>query len=187
MKEICYIIGNGPSFNNVPDGVIENFPTFGMNYCGFQPRYYVCVDTDIITKHSDDIFKLVKNSWIAFLSELLIGVNSLYDFANVQLIARDEQSFKAEQYMSGLTAAYVALKCAYYLGFDEVHLYGIDHSPTWEHYRPDYRIGKVTNYNHMSIMEKHYQLAANIYSRAGKTIINHSQPSKLDTIFRRAL
>jgi hypothetical protein len=37
----------------------------------------------------------------------------------------------------------------------------------------------------MAVMEWHYQLAANIYARAGREIINHSNPSRLDAIFRR--
>jgi hypothetical protein len=186
MTETCFIIGNGPSFNRVPKGLLESVPTFGMNYAGFQPRYYVCVDNDILTHHADEILLLVKNARIAFLSALVPLPFDWDKLPNIQLVAKDEQSFKAEQFMSGMTSAYVALKCAYYLGFEEVHLYGVDHSPAWEHYRPDYRIGKKTNYMHMSIMEFHYQLAMNIYSRAGRRIINHSQSSKLDKIFRRA-
>lgn len=182
----CFIIGNGPSFNRVPAEILELESTFGMNYCGFQPMYYVCIDNDIITKHPDDIRPFVKNAQVALLSELLLGVNDLYDFPNVKLVEKDYGAFKPEKYMSGLTCTYVALKCAYYFGYQEVHLYGVDHSPAWDHYRPDYPIGKKTNAQHMSIMEWHYQLAANVYARAGRTIINHSNPSKLDKIFRRA-
>lgn len=182
----CFIIGNGPSYNNIPAGLLESAITFGMNYCGFQPTYYVCVDTDILTNHADEIRPLVAGAKIAYLSGLHVGVDSFYNYDNVQLVERDRRSFRAEQFLSGMTSAYVALKMAYYLGFDEVHLYGIDHSPAWEHYRDDYRIGKKTNAQHMEVMETHYQLAQNIYTHAGRAIINHSNPSKLDTIFRRA-
>jgi hypothetical protein len=182
----CFIVGNGPSFNKFPMNLPDEVPTFGMNYCGFQPMYYVCVDSDILTKHADEIHLLVGRAQIAFLSELHKGESDLYDFPHVQLVGKDTQSFKAETFMSGLTSAYVCLKLAYYMGFDEVHLYAVDHSPTWDHYRSDYRIGKKTNASHMAIMETHYQLAANVYARAGRTIINHSNPSRLDKIFRRA-
>jgi hypothetical protein len=186
MTRTCFIIGNGPSFNNVPAGLVESEPTFGMNYCGFQPRYYVCVDSDILSKHADDIRPFVANARLAFLSELLLGINDLYDFSNVKLIGKDESAFKAEKFLSGMTAAYVALKCAYYLAYEEIHLYGVDFSPEWSHYRDDYRLGVKTTRARMEVMKWHFQLAQNIYTRAGRKIINHSQPSELDTVFARA-
>jgi hypothetical protein len=157
-----------------------------MNYCAFQPTYYVCVDSDVILYNPDKIRPLVQHAEIAYLSELLIGVNDLYNFANVWLVGKDTNSFKAEQFMSGFTAAYVALKMAYYNGYDDVHLYGVDHSPDWAHYREDYPAGARNRDKLMRVMEHHYQLAANVYSRAGRTIINHSNPSKLDAIFARS-
>jgi hypothetical protein len=187
MTRTCYIIGNGPSHNDVPAEVWTSGMTFGMNYAGFFPEYYVCVDNEIISKHPDDIRSYIGNARLAFLSELLLGINSLYDFPNIKLVAKDTSAFKAEKFLSGMTAAYVALKCAYYLGYEEVHLYGVDHSPEWEHYRPDYRLGVKTTPARMEMMRWHFQLAQNIYTRAGRKIINHSNPSKLDMIFARAL
>ena len=183
----CWIIGNGPSYNRVPQNLLESEITFGMNYCAFQPTYYVCVDTDVITKNSEKILPLVQGAQIACLSAYHKddGIN-LYDGKNIFLVEQDTNSFKAEQYMSGFTAAYVALKCAYYIGFDDVHLYGVDHSPDWAHYRADYPAGASDRARRMGVMEFHYQLAANVYARAGRTITNHSNPSKLDAIFARS-
>ena len=87
--------------------------------------------------------------------------------------------------MSGFTAAYVALKMSYYLGYTHVHLYGIDFSPSWNHYRPDYPPGRTTRAR-MDVMKWHFQLAQNVFSRAGRRIINHSDHSELDTVFARA-
>jgi hypothetical protein len=180
----CYIIGNGPSHDKFS---FDNVPTFGMNYAGFQPTYYVCIDSDVITHHANEIRSYVQGAQIAYLSELLIGVNDLYDGANVQLVGKDEHSFKAEKFMSGFTASYVCLKMAYYLGFDDVHLYGIDHSLDWAHYKVEYPAGAKDRARRMGVMAWHYQLAQNVYTRAGRTITNHSNPSALDKIFRRAL
>jgi hypothetical protein len=143
------------------------------------------VDQDVITTGEDEIRPLVEHARLAFLSGLLMGVNNLYDFSNVTLIEKDESAFRTEKFMSGFTSVYVALKCAYYLAYEEVHLYGVDHSPAWEHYKADYPTGRTTRAR-MAVMEWHYQLAANIYARAGREIINHSNPSRLDAIFRRA-
>jgi hypothetical protein len=169
----------------MPDGLEDTMPTFGSNYCGFQPTYYVCVDKDILTNHVDDILPLVMGAKIAYLSAHFEGSSKLYELPYVRLVAKDEQSFREEEFMSGFTATYVALKEAYYLGFDEVHLWGVDHSPAWDHFKPDYPRGAPDRARRMSVMERHYQLATNIYARAGRRIINHSYPSKLDTIFAR--
>ncbi|MCZ2122249.1 MAG: hypothetical protein LC108_08305, partial [Anaerolineales bacterium] len=81
---------------------------------------------------------------------------------------------------------YVCLKLAYYMGFETVHLYGVDHSPDWSHYRADYPRGDMLRRRaRMAEMEYHYRLAQKVYNQAGKRIINHSHPSKLDAIFER--
>lgn len=186
MSKSCVICGNGPSFNRVPLNLLDSEPTFGMNYAGFQPTYYVCIDSDVLKNNADKIAKLVKGAEMAFLSKYGEGSSELYKGENVILVDKDNRSFKAEQFMSGFTAAYVALKCAYYMGFESVHLYGIDHSTTWDHYREGYPQGAPDRARRMRIMETHYQLAANVYARAGREIINHSNPSKLDQIFKRS-
>ena len=181
----CLILGNGPSFNEMPAGVLESMPSFGMNYCGFQPTFYVCIDDDILRNHVEEIYPIAAAAEISYLSGLHEGTSKLYELPYVRLVTKDTQSFRDEQYLSGFTATYVALKLAYYAGFGEVYLWGVDHSPDWKHYKGDYPAGHTTAAR-MRVMEAHYRLAANIYARAGRTIINHSHPSKLDSIFRRA-
>lgn len=184
MTKPCIICGNGPSALNIPVNPIV--PIFGMNYSYVTPDFYVAIDTSVLLYHWQEIYPLAAHAQIAFLSAFHDGSSPLYDLGNVKLIAKDDRSFKAEQFMSGLTASYVALKCAYYLGFDEVHLFGIDHSPDWKHYREDYPAPSVDIRSRMKMMLFHYQLAADVYARAGRIIINHSNPSALDRIFQRA-
>lgn len=186
MTKTCFIIGNGVSFNRAPLNLLETEPTFGMNYAGFQPKYYICVDTDVLIDNADKISNLVRGADMAFLSKYHAGANALYTGDNVILVDKDKRAFREERFMSGFTAAYVALKCAYYMGFEEVHLYGIDHSPTWAHYRDDYPAGDVDHRaERMSVMEWHYKLAAKVYNSDGRRIVNHSNPSNLDAIFER--
>jgi hypothetical protein len=185
MNSVCNIVGNGPSFNQVPKEVLESLHTFGMNYCGFQPSYYVCIDSDVLTNHVEEIRPLVKYARVAYLSELMVGTSDLYDYVNVKLVAKDLQSFRNEQFFSGFTCAYVALKMSYYIGFDEVHLYGIDFNPEWTHFRPDYPRGASDRRRRMDVMKWHFQLAQNVYTRAGRRVINHSNHSELDAIFAR--
>lgn len=181
MKK-CIILGNGLSALSAEIDLV--IPVFGMNYAPMQPDYYVCIDTDILLNHSEEIYPLAAGAKTTYLSSYHDKSSKLYDLPNVRLVNKDMVSFKAEQFMSGFTCAYVALKCAYYMGFDEVHLWGIDHSPNWEHYRNDYPPTQTT-IARMMVMEWHYKLAAQVYARAGRRIFNHSNPSRLDAIFQR--
>jgi hypothetical protein len=158
-----------------------------MNFAKMQPTYYVCIDSHILMEHREDIYNLVRRAEIAYLSAKHAGNSFLYtDNENVQLVDKDTAAFKAEVFMSGLTATYVALKMAYYAGFQRVDLWGVDHSAFWPHYREDYHPDTtIPNAERMKMMEWHYQLAMMVYARAGRRIINHSDPSRLDMIFRR--
>jgi hypothetical protein len=186
MIKKCIIAGNGESFNDMPVHLLEDMPSFGVNYCGFQPTYYVCVDHDVLTIHHRKIYDLAKNSRIAFLAEKEAWSSDLYSLPNSQLVTHDRNAFFLEHYFSGLTVTYVALKLAYYMGFDEVILYGVDHDKGWKHYRSDYPQGDAdTRELRMKEMRYHFQLAMDVYAKAGKKIINRSLPSQLDEIFPR--
>jgi hypothetical protein len=182
----CLILGNGPSLNDLPDDVFASMPSFGCNYIDRQPTYFICIDKYILTNHVEGIREHVVGAKIAYLSGLLQNSSDLYRLSNVKLVNKDTQTFRVEEFMSGFTATYVALKIAYYAGFYEVHLWGVDHSPDWEHFKADYPMPGPVHNKRREVMENHYQLAANVYTRAGRQIINHSHPSKLDMIFMRA-
>lgn len=182
----CIIMGNGESLNDMPLELLLQMPSFGVNYALHQPQYYVCVDHDILINHHEKIYNLVAGAEIAYLALKEDGSSRLYDLPNVAMVTHDKGAFVGEHFFSGLTVTYVALKMAYYLGFHEVHLWGVDHSAGWEHYRDDYPPGDVDRRAwRMAEMEYHYALAARVYKAAGRRIINHSYPSKLDAIFDR--
>lgn len=185
MKK-AIIMGNGPSLNEMPCRYVDRIPAFGVNYCKYYPDYYVCVDHEILTKHHEKIYPVAKRAQVAYLAQKEQGTSNLYDLPNVQLVTHDKDAFKDEHYFTGLTVVYVALKMAYYLGFEEVHLWGVDHSADWAHYRADYPPGDTDRRAwRMAEMEYHYALAQRVYNQAGRVIINHSHPSKLDAIFPR--
>lgn len=186
MKKDCVILGNGPSLNLLPLNMLDEMPSFGANYCPHQPTYYVCVDHDVLMFHHKDVYPLAAGAEIAFLAAKEAGTSNLYNLPNVQLVERNNTHFREERFFTGLTVTYVALKMAFYLGFEQVHLYGVDHSPDWSHYRADYPRGDMLRRRaRMAEMEYHYALAQKVYTNNGREIINHSYPSKLDTIFPR--
>jgi len=186
IQSECLVLGNGKSLMDVPDFMLKTYPSFGVNYCLYQPNFYVCVDHDILVNHQDEIYPFAKNSDFAFIAAKEKRDSPLYELPNVRLLSRDSKAFKAERYFSGMTVVYVCLKMAFYLGFETVHLWGVDFSKEWDHYRSDYP--PPTNPARDALMEEmfyHYSLAAKVYNQEGRRIINHSYPSNLDAIFER--
>ena len=185
IKE-CLILGNGKSLLEVPEFMLKMYPSFGVNYCLYQPNFYVCVDHEILMNHWSDIYDFALNAEFAFFPEKEKGTSPLYNLPQACTVKKDTHNFKDERFFSGMTVTYVCLKLAYYMGFETVHLYGVDHSADWAHYRGDYP--PPTNPARESLMDEmqyHYALAAKVYNSAGRRIINHSYPSKLDAIFPR--
>jgi len=184
----CIVLGNGLTLRNAPIG---RMPTFGVNFvnrCGVWPDYYVCVDSDALTQHTAEIISIAEQAKIAYLSGYYTShpaTGKLYALPNVQLVHRDKAAFRDEECMSGHTGVYVALKMAYYAGFDTVHLYGVDQDETWKHAAPDYP-HSGNEASKIKGMHEHFALAARVYKMADRLIINHSAPSVLDTIFERA-
>lgn len=194
MKEIAVILGNGPSLNDLPPHILRDYPTYGMNYAKHQPKFYVCVDQTILRTHADQIFNLAKNSEVAYLSVYDrfhpdFYTRRLYSLPNVQFIDKDKDAFREEYWMSGGTATYAALKMAYYAGYDEVWLWGVDHSPNWEHYDEHYppppADSPANDEEHRTMMLWHYMLARMVYEAAGRRILNFGNHGLLDKIFER--
>lgn len=184
--KICLILGNGPSLNALDPGLLEALPAFGCNYAPWPVPFYTCIDAEILKNHVEEIYPRAAAAEICYLSEKFEGSSKLYDLPFARLVGHDDGLFAAERFFTGLTAGYVMLKMAFYQGFEKVILYGIDHSPGWPHYTPGYPMsGPPPSAERMRVMEWHYALAAQIFARAGREIVNCSAPSSLDKIFRR--
>lgn len=187
MKK-CLILGNGPSLNDMPLGLLLKYDSFGVNYAKHQPTYFVCVDSAILLDHWQEVYPRAAGAKMRFLSARHKGSSPLYTLPDVSLVTNDRGpfGFAGEKYFTGLTVTYVALKMAFYLGFEEVHLWGVDHSADWKHYRDDYPPGDTDRRAwRMAEQEYHYALAQRVYNDAGRKILNFSHPSKLDSIFER--
>jgi hypothetical protein len=169
------------------------YETFGVNYVGLlkQPTYYVCIDSTILTQHADVIYDTAKNAKKAFLNHMyedcvLDNTAKLYALPNYVPVDNDRDAFKDCHFMSGYTAVYVALKMAYYEGYERVYLYGVDHSQEWYHFTDNYPPGIVTTEIRRDVMWWHYRYANEVYKKAGRVIYNCSELSPLDKIFERA-
>jgi glycosyltransferase involved in cell wall biosynthesis len=201
----CVIIGNGPSLNKMDLSFLEHEICFGMNRIflmfdqwKFRPTYYVAVNQLVIEQSADEILALPMPK---FLSQRGIPYfdNPPHDLMFID--ERKEWVFSKDPYRGmheGWTVTYVAMQLAYFMGFSEVVLIGVDHNfvasgdPNKEvvsqgddpnHFHPDY-FGKGMRW-HLPDLERSehsYQLAKEAFESSGRRIVDATLGGKL-TIF----
>ena len=204
--ERCFILGNGPSLNDV-DLTELNGIVIGTNriyLSGYIPDYYCCVNPLVFDQWGDEILAM---DTVKFLPQMFIdNVQSYKDIQiagdNVPIITNNPFPGFAkdarEPMWEGHTVTYVCMQLAYYMGFNEVILLGVDHdygekedNPNQEevydgkdkyHFHEEYFSDAMWNKPDLRRSEIAYSLAKAAYESAGREIINCSTRTKL-TIF----
>jgi len=197
----CFIIGNGPSLKKMDLSPLRGEFTFGMNRIyllfpemGFQTTYFVSVNHLVIEQFAEDIAHLPMPQFLsqrgwkhARFTELTMF---LYPRPDLKF------SFKPEWYIyEGPTVTFTALQLAYYMGFKQAILIGIDHNfqtkgpanqevvSTGEdpnHFAPNY-FGKGIRWQlpNLEGSESFYQIAKEVYTQDGRTILDATVDGKL--------
>jgi hypothetical protein len=141
-SERCFIVGNGPSLNDLDLTKLKHEITFGVNAIytnfdkmGFYPTYYVVEDTFVAEDRASEIntYKDSLKFYGNYLSYCLIRDDKSI-LLNVIMNYSDYEDFPhfsrdvARRVWVGGTVTYICLQLAYYMGFKEVYLIGFDHS-----------------------------------------------------------
>ncbi|MDY6823758.1 MAG: FkbM family methyltransferase [Thermodesulfobacteriota bacterium] len=135
MGERCVIIGNGPSLNKMDLSFLKNEACFGFNriYLGFDkwgfvPTYYLAVNNLVIEQFAADIVGIPCTKFIS--SERFDCLPPSDDTIFIRSRISYDGDFSRDPRKGlflGSTVTYVALQMAYYMGFKEVILIGVDH------------------------------------------------------------
>ena len=132
--ERCVIMGNGPSLNETDVSLLSGVATFGLNRIylmyerlGFVPTYHVVVNELVVNQCADDLVKVdgpLFSTWPN--RKALEGHPHAMFLQKVTgpLFSRDPRRGIWE----GATVTYAAMQLAYFMGFSEVLLVGVDHS-----------------------------------------------------------
>lgn len=201
----CFIVGNGPSLNKTDLSRLRNEAWFGANRIylmeptlGFSPTYYVCVNELVLRQCAEEIgtlkmpkFLSVNASADVDLPQESIFINSVWGKARF--------GYEPTQVLweSG-TVTYVSMQLAFYMGFEDVILIGVDHSFTTSgpantevvsdgadpnHFSPDY-FGKGFKWHlpDLESSEKGYHLARAAFEADGRRIVDATVGGAL-TIF----
>lgn len=203
QRERCFIIGNGPSLNKTDLSRLEGIKKFGLNkiYLLFDRvnldlSYHVAVNPFVIAQSHEEIRQLPCNSFVSYLPSKQIlshadNVNFIYTEGGVRFFQENITNVISE----GATVTYVALQIAYYMGFQEVYLIGVDHNfvcsgkPNEEqhmagkdpnHFDESYFQGMDWHLPDLESSEMAYCLARYHYTRSGRKIYDATVDGKLD-------
>ncbi len=202
----CFIMGNGPSLRDMDLAPLAAEHTFGLNriylafeHIGFRPTYYASVNRLVLEQCARDITGLCMPKFIAWRSRdsVPFGQRTVY------LHRRAWPHFSKDPRLGiweGATVTYVAIQLAYWMGFAEVYLIGVDHSfktkgeahktvvsqgADPDHFDAAY-FGKGFRWQLPDLprSERAYALARTAFEADGRIIANATVGGKLETFER---
>src|SRR6476660_2634480 len=129
----CFIVGNGPSLRQTDLSLLRNEITFGSNriylHGDFRPTYYVCSNDLVVQQCAADIEKVSMPKFIGWHHRDSIRFTDDMVFLWTRCGLRSWFfTDLTEGCWEGSTVTMVAIQLAYYMGFSEVILIGVDHS-----------------------------------------------------------
>lgn len=204
--ERCFILANGPSLNKVNLSLLRNDITFGLNRIyllfdkvNFRPTYYVSVNELVLKQFHQEIQPLPFPKFLNWKERNLFDPRDEKTiFIRTGLTIQDTFIRNPLHPLSdGGTVTYVALQLAYYMGFSEVILIGLDHdfqdkgipnktekqskAEDTNHFAPNYfPKGVKWQLPDLHRSEIAYQLARNEFEKDGRKIIDATEGGKCE-------
>jgi len=158
----CVIIGNGPSLKKMDLQFLQKEITFGLNRIYLLPgftetllNYYVCVNRHVLEQFASDIRAIPCPKFLSGVGAPFFPdpTDDFFFHRNCPGGCNGFSPDVSKGVWEGFTVTYVAMQIAYYMGFSEVALIGVDHSFTYNgeankaivmsrpdenHFSPDY-------------------------------------------------
>jgi hypothetical protein len=134
--EDCFIIGNGPSLNKMDLKPLKNYHTFGLNkiYLMFEKidlnlSYHVAVNRLVIEQSVNEFEALACPSFLSFRAarDIVRQLDHIY-MIETGGVPHMFQGDIARKIFEGYTVTFIALQIAYYMGFQNCYLIGVDHN-----------------------------------------------------------
>ncbi len=203
--ERCFLIGNGPSLRNTDMSKLRGEFTIGLNRIflmfpeiGFQTTYLVSINDLVIEQSAAELQTLDIPRFFSWRArKWLQPAENLHFLWTTYTGPRFSTDLTARLW-EGATVTNVALQAAYYMGFQEVVLIGVDHNFVTQG-KPNTTITSTgDDPNHFSgayfgqgfrwqlpdleTSERGYRLAKEAYESAGRRVLDATVGGKL-TIF----
>ncbi len=204
----CFVIGNGPSLRQTDLSLLKGEHTFGLNRIylmfaelGFTTEFLVSVNDLVLEQTAADMTRLELPRFITWRSRRWFAGEAGRDprlmFLDSDFTGPENFSGEAAGRMfEGFTVTYVALQLAYYMGFQQAILVGVDHNFTTKgtpnttvvstgddpnHFAPGY-FGKGFRWQLPDLegSERAYRLAHAAYQQAGRQVLDATVGGKLE-------
>ncbi|MBT2248085.1 DUF115 domain-containing protein [Arthrobacter sp. BHU FT2] len=209
LGERCVIIGNGPSLNKTNLELLRNETTFGLNRIylmfeklGFSTTYHAVVNQLVVEQCAEDFARLSAPLFTTLPSRRFLNEREETFFLN-KLVGPRFSANLTHGIWEGATVTYVAMQVAYYMGFSEVVLVGVDHNfvskgPAHKevesagadpnHFDPNY-FGKGFKWQlpDLETSEVAYTLANEAFAARGGSIVDATVDGKLQIFPKVAL
>jgi hypothetical protein len=204
--ERCFILGNGPSLKQTDLTNLRGEFTFGMNRIyllfpelGFSTSYFVSINDLVIEQCADEMASLSIPKFITWRSNrhfhsFPADMIFLYTTYTGPKFAYDMTG----RVWEGATVTNVALQLAFYMGFQQVILIGVDHNFADKGQANKTVVSQGDDPNHFSAnyfgkgfrwqlpdldtSEVGYALAREAFRRAGRQVLDATAGGKL-TVF----
>jgi hypothetical protein len=199
----CFIIGNGPSLRQTDLSFLKGEVTFGLNRIyllfpeiGFKTTYLVSVNDLVLEQCAGDFRALDLPKFFTWRARRWFSTDPRTIFMDTDYTGPENFSANAAgRVFEGFTVTYVALQLAFYMGFDEVILVGVDHHFTTQgpantavvsagddpnHFSPNY-FGKGFKWQLPDLegSERAFRLAKSAYEAAGRKVLDATVGGKL--------
>lgn len=219
--ERCFIIGNGPSLNEMDVTLLQHEYAFGVNSfyyktneTGYKPYFFCVEDTDVMKDNMQEIdnFDCNYRFFPSIYKKYIKNRKGTYFFnMNRSFYEPRSQYFEQPRFSTdcskrifcGQSVTIINLQLAFYLGFTEVYLIGMDFSyiipdsaivndkdiesteDDVNHFHPDY-FGKGKKWHDPKLENvlRSYKECKKIYEENGRKIYNSTKGGKLE-IFDR--
>lgn len=197
QNERCVLVANGPSLNAMQLDFLRDETVIGVNkiFLGFKkfafyPRYYVAVNRKVIAQAERQIKAL---NCIKFIGDAgaddHINENALTYLVNTRSPrSRFCKDLTTEGMHEGFTVTYAALQVAYFLGFRQVILIGLDHRYAYtgqpneasrmegsdpNHFSSEYfSNGQEWDNPDLEHSEESYRIARRMFEEDGRSIVD---------------
>jgi hypothetical protein len=201
----CFVIGNGPSLGAMDLSPLRGEVSFAANRLyllfgslPFAPSYYCATNELVLRQFAAEIAQLPMPKFLSWTRRRdFARARGETLFVRTALSLRDFFAGDPRRALgSGGTVTFTALQLAFFMGFTQVVLIGVDHAfaesgppnatrtrrgPDQSHCHPDYfPPGSRWQLPDLRRSELAYGLARRAYERAGRRVLDATPGGKLD-------
>jgi hypothetical protein len=201
----CFIIGNGPSLKQTDLSQLKDEYTLGQNRIylafpeiGFETKYFLSVNDLVIEQCAREIQALEMPRFVSWRARKWLKPQDNLFFIHTTYTGEKFARDIRERVWEGGTVTYTSLQVAYFLGFSQVILVGVDHNYVTQgkpnatvtsqgddpnHFHPGY-FGKGFRWQLPDLIqwEEAYRLARRTFEADGRSVVDATVGGKL-TVF----